>query len=155
MALITMKQRACSRGRPSLIPTRLCLIGVSRWRSDRITICLLRLTVRTILNIREDKGYTYSPVAFLAPYKETGVLVTRADVRNAVTAPSFNEISYELNRVATTAPEPDEVERAKRYSIGSLAVFLQPHKRVWPANWQNIGPIRLRQKTLPPKVKRS
>lgn len=81
---------------------------------------------RLVLNIREDKGYTYSPRSFITPYKETGLLVTRADVRNEVTGPSFNEISYELNRIATTAPEPDEVERAKRYWIGSLAVFLQP-----------------------------
>jgi predicted Zn-dependent peptidase len=81
---------------------------------------------RLILNIREDKGYTYSPRAFVTPNKQAGVLITQADVRNAVTGPSFNEIAYELNRVATTAPEPGEVERAKRYSIGSLAVFLQP-----------------------------
>lgn len=80
---------------------------------------------RLILNIREDKGYTYSPFSFVSPYREAGVLVTRADVRNAVTGASFNEISYELNRIATTAPDPDEVEHAKRYSIGSLAVFLQ------------------------------
>lgn len=81
---------------------------------------------RLVSNIREDKGYTYSPGSRITPYRETGVLMTRADVRNEVTGPSLNEISYELNRIATTAPEPDEVARAKRYWIGSLAVFLQP-----------------------------
>jgi len=57
--------------------------------------------------------------------RETGVLVTRADVRNAVTGASFNEITYEMNRMATTAPETEEVERAKRYALGLLALQLQ------------------------------
>jgi zinc protease len=55
-----------------------------------------------ISNIREDKGYTYSPFSAVQPYRQAGILYTRADVRNEVTGPSFNEISYELNRVATT-----------------------------------------------------
>jgi zinc protease len=81
---------------------------------------------RLVLNIREDKGYTYSPRSSLSPLKQAGVLVTHADVRNAVTGASYNEISYELNRMATTEPDKEEVDRAKRYAIGSLAVFLQP-----------------------------
>jgi zinc protease len=80
---------------------------------------------RLVLNIREDKGYTYSPYSYLSPYQATGLLVTRADVRNAVTGASLNEISYELNRTATTGPEPEELERAKRYAVGSLAIGLQ------------------------------
>ena len=80
---------------------------------------------RLISNIREDKGYTYSPGSRLSTLRSTGVLVTRADVRNPVTAASFNEISYELNRVATTTPEEEELERAKRYLIGSLAIGQQ------------------------------
>jgi zinc protease len=80
---------------------------------------------RLILNIREDKGYTYSPDSYVAPYVKSGMLVTRADVRNAVTGASFNEITYELNRVATTTPESEELIRAKRYVIGSMAIRLQ------------------------------
>ena len=80
---------------------------------------------RLVLNIREDKGYTYSPGSSVAPYRATGLMITRADVRNAVTGASFNEIAYELNRVATTTPEARELETAKRYSIGKLAISLQ------------------------------
>jgi zinc protease len=80
---------------------------------------------RLVNNIREDKGYTYSPGARLTLNRETGVLVTRADVRNAVTGASFNEITYEMNRMATTAPGTEEVERAKRYALGLLALQLQ------------------------------
>jgi len=85
---------------------------------------------RLVNNIREDKGYTYSPGARLTLNRETGVLVTRADVRNAVTGASFNEITYELNRMATTAPETEEVERAKRFALGSLALQLQSRAAV-------------------------
>lgn len=81
---------------------------------------------RLVLNIREDKGYTYSPYSSVGLFRKAGVLSTRADVRNEVTGASFNEISYELNRMATTGPEPEEVERSKRFVVGSLAVSLQP-----------------------------
>ena len=40
---------------------------------------------RLVLNIREDKGYTYSPFAALRTYREAGYFFTQADVRNAVT----------------------------------------------------------------------
>lgn len=85
---------------------------------------------RLISNIREDKGYTYSPFSRLQPYAETGILTTSADVRNPVTGASFNEITYELNRIATTAPDQQELDRAKRYLIGSQAIRLQSRQAV-------------------------
>ena len=80
---------------------------------------------RLIRNIREDKGYTYSPGASLQLRAEAGIVGTRADVRNAVTGPSLNEIDYELNRMATTSPTDDEVTHAQQYLIGTNAIFLQ------------------------------
>ena len=85
---------------------------------------------RLVSNIREDKGYTYSPFAFLQPYREAGVVITRADVRNEVTGPSLNEINYELNRLATTSPSAEELTKAKRYLVGSEALQLQARAAV-------------------------
>jgi zinc protease len=85
---------------------------------------------RLVSNIREDKGYTYSPGSNLAPRREAGILATRADVRNEVTGASFNEINYELNRMATTKPDELEVESAKRYLLGSTALRLQSRSAV-------------------------
>lgn len=85
---------------------------------------------RLTSNIREDKGYTYSPGARLSPLRETGLMATRADVRNEVTGASFNEIAYELNRMATTAPEEQEVESARRYILGSMALGMQSRQGV-------------------------
>jgi predicted Zn-dependent peptidase len=80
---------------------------------------------RLVSNIREDKGYTYSPSSNLNTYRTAGVLVTHADVRNEVTAPTMNEINYELNRLATTAPTDEELSKAKRYLVGNEAIQLQ------------------------------
>jgi zinc protease len=80
---------------------------------------------RLIRNIREDKGYTYSPYAFLQTRNRADVMQTRADVRNAVTGASLNEVEYELNRMATTAPSDNEVAQARRYLVGLSAIRLQ------------------------------
>ena len=80
---------------------------------------------RLIKNIREDKGYTYSPSASLQTRREVGVLETRADVRNEVTGATLNEIDYELDRMATTSPPADEITRAQRYLVGFKAILFQ------------------------------
>ena len=80
---------------------------------------------RLLRNIREDKGYSYSPGASLQLRTEAGIIRTRADVRNDVTGPSLNEITYELNRMATTDPAPNEVSRAQRFLVGTNAIVLQ------------------------------
>ena len=85
---------------------------------------------RLVSNIREDKGYTYSPFSSLQTYRAAGVLVTGADVRNDVTGPTLNEISYELNRLATTTPTADELKQAERYLVGTEAIEMQSREGV-------------------------
>ncbi|MGH9432212.1 MAG: M16 family metallopeptidase [Terriglobia bacterium] len=80
---------------------------------------------RLVNDIREDKGYTYSPGAYIRERNVAGVLETRASVRNAVTGASLNEIFYQLNRMATTSPTPEELTRAKRYLTGIRAIEYQ------------------------------
>jgi len=88
-------------------------------------VCGGTFSSRLVSNIREDKGYTYSPYAFIRSLRVTGVLVTHADVRNEVTGASFNEMQYELNRLTTTSPTDEELLKAQRYLVGSEAVRLQ------------------------------
>jgi zinc protease len=85
---------------------------------------------RLVSNIREDKGYTYSPFAVLRNYRAASTLNTMADVRNEVTAPTFNEIMYELNRLATTSPTADELTQAKRFLVGIEAIQFQSRSSV-------------------------
>ena len=56
---------------------------------------------------------------------QASILLTRADVRNAVTGASLNEVSYEMNRMATTSPTDEELNRAKRSLLGQEAILLQ------------------------------
>jgi zinc protease len=80
---------------------------------------------RLTLNIREDKGYTYSPFAAVNTYRAAGDFVTHADVRNAATGATYNEMSYELNRMVTTSPTAEELTQAKRFLVGFEAIRLQ------------------------------
>lgn len=73
---------------------------------------------RLTKNIREDKGYTYSPGASVQTLAEGGRLRTRAAVRNEVTGASLLEIFYELDRMGATLPADEELARAKRFQTG-------------------------------------
>lgn len=75
---------------------------------------------RLTMNIREDKGYTYSPHASVTGWNKGGLFTVSASVRNDVTAATLTEIFYELNRLATTLPEAKELTRAQRYLKGSF-----------------------------------
>lgn len=74
---------------------------------------------RLVKNIREQKGYTYSPRASVSALQAGGLLKVRADVRTAVTGPTLKEIFAEMDRMGTTLPSAAELDRAKRY-LGGL-----------------------------------
>jgi zinc protease len=85
---------------------------------------------RLTKNIREDKGYTYSPYSYLDIHGKAGVVITREDVRNAVTGPSYKETVFELNRIATSPVSDQELTSAKRYLLGTLGFRLQSRSSV-------------------------
>jgi zinc protease len=85
---------------------------------------------RLTKNIREDKGYTYSPYSYLDINGKAGVVITREDVRNAVTGPSYKETIFELNRIATSPVSDQELTSAKRYLLGTLGFRLQSRASV-------------------------
>lgn len=85
---------------------------------------------RLTRNIREDKGYTYSPFSFLTVNRLSGTCLTSEDVRNAVTGPSLKETFYELKRISTEPPSSEEMEHARRYLIGNTALDLQSRTQV-------------------------
>lgn len=82
------------------------------------TICCGSFSSRLVKNIREDKGYTYSPRGGVTPQEKGSVLRLRADVRSEVTGASLMEMFYEADRMAVTLPTAEELERAKRYQNG-------------------------------------
>jgi predicted Zn-dependent peptidase len=95
---------------------------------------------RLVENIREDKGYTYSPFGQVSAREKGGFLTMRADVRTEVTAAALTEMFYEQDRMASTLPTDEELSRAKRYQTGLYLLQNQIQGSVaqsLAANWVN------------------
>jgi predicted Zn-dependent peptidase len=80
---------------------------------------------RLVENIRERKGYTYSPRSWIDHQLLGSVLNVSADVGTEVTAPALLETRYELGRIATVPVSADELDSARRYLIGTTALSTQ------------------------------
>jgi predicted Zn-dependent peptidase len=77
---------------------------------------------RLTMNIREDKGYTYSPFSSIRVVRGDARVVTSADVATEVTAPALVEVLYELGKIATLRAKPEELEGTVQYLTGTLAL---------------------------------
>lgn len=73
---------------------------------------------RITANIRENKGYTYSPNSFLWNRYKTGYWVENADVTTESTGASIKEILYEINRLKTEPVTDAELQGIKNYMVG-------------------------------------
>ncbi len=83
---------------------------------------------RITSNIREQKGYTYSPFSQIGTRRHLAYWVQSADVTTAVTGPSLNEIFYEIDRIRKEPPSARGVEGHSELSGGPvrLAEHHQP-----------------------------
>jgi predicted Zn-dependent peptidase len=73
---------------------------------------------RLVRNIREEKGYTYSPQSIFQSMGQAGVYRAVADVRNDVTGATLKEIYGEIDKFRTGGPAGPELESAKTYARG-------------------------------------
>ena len=73
---------------------------------------------RITRNIREDKGYTYSPYSTLAARYRVGDWAQVADVTTEHTGNSLREIVNEINRLSKEPPTAAELEGIKNYEAG-------------------------------------
>jgi zinc protease len=82
---------------------------------------------RLVMNIREAKGYTYSPRSSLNALREYGYFTVSAAVRNDVAAATLTEIFYEMDRMRSVQVSTEELESARNYLTGvfSLGVATQ------------------------------
>ncbi|MGB2626558.1 MAG: pitrilysin family protein [Candidatus Acidiferrum sp.] len=79
---------------------------------------------RLVMNIREDKGYTYSPRSSTHPFRQHGYFSVSAAVRNDVVAASLTEIFYEMDKLRSLpVPEP-ELADAQNYLTGVFSMGL-------------------------------
>lgn len=73
---------------------------------------------RITSNIRENKGYTYSPYSFVQNRHGVSIWAETADVTSEHTIASLNEIRKEIKRLQTELPTKKELEGIQRYEAG-------------------------------------
>jgi zinc protease len=77
---------------------------------------------RLVINIREQKGYTYSPRSGVNPLREYGYFSVHAAVRNEVVAATLTEIFYEMDRMRSLPVTPEELDNARSYLSGAFSL---------------------------------
>ena len=77
---------------------------------------------RITSNIREEKGYTYSPFSTISSRLGTSYFAQVADVTTAVTGPSLEEIFFEIDRLQESPPTEDELRAVQNYLAGTFVL---------------------------------
>jgi len=79
---------------------------------------------RLVMNIREDKGYTYSPRSGVSALRQHGYFSVSAAVRNDVVAASLTEIFYEMDKLRSLPVPEAELADAQNYLSGVFSMGL-------------------------------
>jgi zinc protease len=77
---------------------------------------------RITSNIREKKGYTYSPYSQLSSRYHDAYWVEVADVGTDVTGPALKEILGEVTHLAAEPPPADELKGIQNYIAGTFVL---------------------------------
>ena len=121
--------------RPGAVQSNLRLGGRAPGRTDADLPAVRLATMifggyfssRLVENIRERRGYSYSPRSSVDHQAAGSSFVVEADVATEVTAPAFLETWYELGRMALTPVTAAELDGARRYVLGSMALSTATH----------------------------
>jgi zinc protease len=82
---------------------------------------------RLVENIRERRGYSYSPRSTVDHQNAASSVLVEADVATEVTGPALLETTYELARLALAPVTEAELDAARRYVLGSMALTTATH----------------------------
>jgi predicted Zn-dependent peptidase len=96
---------------PDWVPLQVAHTLLGGYFSSRITA-----------NIREQKGYTYSPNAQLSTRQGDASWAELADVTTAVTGASLKEIFLEIDRLQKEPPSEAELRAVKNYLAGTFVL---------------------------------
>jgi len=77
-----------------------------------------------VMNIREAKGYTYSPRSGVTPLQQYGYFSVAAAVRNEVVAASLTEVFYEIDKLRSLPVPEAELADAQNYLGGVFSMGL-------------------------------
>jgi zinc protease len=127
------KARVLLIDRPGSVQTSLLLggLGIERNNPDYFAMLVMNHILgggpasRLFMNLREDKGYTYSASSEFDGSSFPGIVLTETDVRNQVTEGALHELQVELDRIRTQPVSDKELENAKHALIGRFALSLE------------------------------
>ena len=91
---------------------------------------------RITQNIREAKGYTYSPFSSIDEYPANSAWYEQADVTTKVTGAALTEIFKEVRRLGDQQPSKAEVDATERYLSGTFVLGLSTRFNVLSNLWQ-------------------
>jgi zinc protease len=77
---------------------------------------------RITSNIREQKGYTYSPFSLVSARRKSATWVQAADVTTNVTGASLKEIFAEIERLRAEPPTAAELTGIQNYLAGTFVL---------------------------------
>jgi zinc protease len=77
---------------------------------------------RITANIREQKGYTYSPFSQISERYHDAYWAERADVTTQFTGASIHEILGEINRLSSEPPTDQELKGIQNYLSGIFVI---------------------------------
>jgi predicted Zn-dependent peptidase len=83
---------------------------------------------RMMKNLREDKGYTYSPFSQVSVHYRDAYWAQSADVSTNVTGAALKEIFYEIDRIRNEPPSAEELQKIKSY-LGGIFVLQNSSRR--------------------------
>ncbi len=110
---------------------RMGLILPGRDNTDFVALRLLVYALggyfgsRLMMNVREDKGYTYGINAVTIGYPHQSYMSISAETDAAYVEPLITETIAEMERMKDESSyTPDEIDRLRRLSLSSLAAML-------------------------------
>jgi len=79
---------------------------------------------RLMMNIREDKGYTYSIYSMMDIMKEDGMFIIATEIANEHAQNTLKEIEHEFMKLREELIPDEELEMARNFTLGSLLTVL-------------------------------
>ncbi|ARN79798.1 M16 family metallopeptidase [Methylocystis bryophila] len=77
---------------------------------------------RLFTEVREKRGLAYSVYSHLQDYRHTAAMFGAAATKNERAGETLGVIEEECRRLAAEGPTPEELDKAKKYLIGSYAL---------------------------------
>jgi len=95
-----------------------------RWYAVSVTNSLMggSFNSRLTRKLREEKGYTYSPLSQFSALADAGVYRFAADVRNEVTGAAITDMQAEMERLQADGADAQELTDIKQYARGLFSI---------------------------------